>query len=55
MSVTLFDDVERTDASPARYDESRYSLLNRVAQPYWQRIREELERRYTDFPDDQRR
>ena len=54
MSVTLFDDFERADASPGRYDESRYRFLNRVAQPYCQRIREELERWYADFPDDQR-
>jgi hypothetical protein len=54
VSVTLFDDFERTDASPGRYDENRYAFLNRVAQPYWQRIREELERWYKDFPDDQR-
>ena len=54
MSVTLFDDIERTDASPGRYDEDRYTFLNRVDQRYWQRIREELERWYADFPDDQR-
>lgn len=54
MSVTLFDKIERTDAAPARYDENRYRFLNRVDQPYWHRIREELERWYEDFPDDQR-
>ena len=54
MSVTLFDNFERTDASPRRYDEDRYRFLNRVDQPYWQRIRQELERWYADFPDDQR-
>jgi hypothetical protein len=54
MSVTLFDAFERTDASPGRYDENRHRFLNRIDQPDWQRIREELERWYADFPDDQR-
>lgn len=54
MSVTLFDNFDRTDASPRRYDEDWYRFLNRVDEPYWQRIRQELERWYADFPDDQR-
>jgi hypothetical protein len=54
MSPTLFDEFERTDASPARHDEDRYTFLNRVDQPYWQRTRDELERWYVDFPDQQR-
>jgi hypothetical protein len=54
MAVTLFDDFERVDPTPGRYDENRYTFLNRVDQPYWQRIRDELERWYADFPDDER-
>lgn len=53
MKVTLFDDVERTDASPAGYEENSFSFLNRVDQPYWERVRDELERWYADYPDEE--
>jgi hypothetical protein len=53
MTVTLFDEFERTNPSPAGYEEDRFSFLNRVDQPFWQRIREELERWYADYPDEE--
>jgi hypothetical protein len=49
----LFDEVERTDASPAGYEEDSFSFLNRVDQPYWQPVRDELERWYADYPDEE--
>ena len=56
ISVTakLFDDFERTNPRPRGHEESVFSFLNRVDQPFWQRIREELERWYADYPDEQR-
>jgi hypothetical protein len=53
MRVTLFDEFERTDASPAGYEEDTFSFLNRVDQPFWQRVRDELERWYADYPDEE--
>jgi hypothetical protein len=32
-STTLFDQIERTNASPAGYNEDSFSFLNRVAGP----------------------
>jgi hypothetical protein len=51
--VTLFDEFERTDPSPAGYEEDWFSFLNRVDQQFWQRIRDELERWYADYPDEE--
>ena len=41
--LRLFGDGERFDPQPARYAESSYEFLNRVASPYWARVRDELE------------
>src|SRR5215213_5282926 len=54
MTATLFDVFHRTDPSPRGHQESIFSFLNRVDQPFWERIREELERWYADYPDEQR-
>lgn len=48
--MTLFDDFERSDASPARDGESSFDFMNRVRQPFWERIRDELERWYAHCP-----
>lgn len=48
---TLFDRVGRTNASPAGYNEDSFSFLNRVAGPYWQRLRTALDDWYAVFPD----
>jgi hypothetical protein len=53
MRLMLFDEFERTNPAPRGYDEDTFSFLNRVDQPFWQRIREELERWYADYPDDE--
>jgi hypothetical protein len=47
----LFDDVTRTDPSPASHTEDSFSFLNRNSGPVWTRIRDELEAWYSDFPD----
>jgi hypothetical protein len=51
--LALFDEFERTDPSPAGYKEDRFSFLSRVDQPFWQRIRDELERWHADYPDEE--
>lgn len=38
MTQRIFDDVARTDPSPAREEDS-FTFLNRVATPYWGRVR----------------
>jgi hypothetical protein len=47
----LFDEVRRTNANPAAYNEDSFSFLNRAAGPYWQRVRTVLDDWYAAFPD----
>jgi hypothetical protein len=47
---SLFDDVERTDASWATYGEDSFHFLNRAAGPFWATVRDELERWFQAFP-----
>jgi hypothetical protein len=47
----LFDELERTDPSPAWPNEDSFSFLNRVTGPVWHRQRELLESWYGEFPD----
>ena len=35
----LFDEIERTDPSPASDAEDHFAFLNRVATPFWERVR----------------
>lgn len=39
----LFDEIERTDPTPARHLEDHFSFLNRVATPYFEEVRMLLE------------
>lgn len=48
--MTLFDDHERTDASPSSYSESTFAFYNRVAGPVWERIRGTLEAWHAEYP-----
>jgi len=50
--VTLFDDIDRSDRSPRRYDEDSFSFYNRAAGVHWQRIREALEEWFEAYPDE---
>ena len=47
----IFDDVVRTDASPAREEDS-FTFLNRVATPYWARVRDFVEAAFAGYPDE---
>lgn len=45
----LFDEVARSDPEPARSEDS-FTFLNRVAGPYWERVRGFVEGLFSDFP-----
>lgn len=46
----LFEDIERTDASPRRHDESGHRFLNRIAGSYWDNVRALCEKWFSDVP-----
>lgn len=46
----LFDDFERTNPFPAKEGEDSFSFMNRVAQPFWERIRSELDEWFAVYP-----
>jgi len=48
----LFDDLDRTDPSPAGYEEHSFSFMNRVNQPFWDRVRDELDRWFAGYPSE---
>ena len=50
MSRTLFQSGPRNDGRPARPTEDSYAFLNRVDQPYWGRVRDQVEGLYARFP-----
>ena len=50
--MRLFDEFERTDSSVATDEEDSFSFLNRVAQPYWQRVRDLLEQWFSEYPEE---
>ncbi len=52
MQEPLFDAVERSDGSPARYTEDSFAFLNRASGIVWERLREKLDAWYAAFPDD---
>ena len=47
--LRLFDDFERTDATPATQQEGSFRFLNRVATPWWSEVRELLEAWFADY------
>ncbi len=49
--MVLFDEIDRGDASPRRYDEDSFSFYNRAAGAHWQRIRDVLEDWFAAYPD----
>lgn len=55
MSIHLFDAQDRADPHLRRPGESRYSFLNRARQPYWERVRVELERWFASYPREHQR
>jgi hypothetical protein len=46
----LFDELERTDATPKKEVEDDFSFLNRVAGHFWSTIRDELDRWFVGYP-----
>lgn len=50
MTLRLFNDLERTDPARARGGEGGYAFLNRVDQPFWERVRVELEQWFSEYP-----
>ncbi len=46
---SLFDDFERNDPSSGKWSEDTFSVLNRVATPYWGKIRTQLDAWFTDY------
>jgi hypothetical protein len=48
----IFDQGQRTDATPATYSESTFAFLNRAAGPFWQRIRDLIEAWFQQLCDD---
>jgi hypothetical protein len=47
----IFDDVVRTDASPA-HEEDSFTFLNRTATPYWARVRDFVEDTFASYPEE---
>lgn len=45
----LFDEIERTDPTPASWSEQSFPFLNRVDTAYWARIRGELDDWFADY------
>jgi hypothetical protein len=50
--LSLFDELDHTDPSPAHYSEGSFAFLNRIATPFWDRVRRELDSWYGEFPDE---
>jgi hypothetical protein len=50
---SLFEELERTDASPATYGEDSFHFLNRAAGPFWSAVRGELDRWFQTYPASQ--
>lgn len=46
----LFSTGQRVNPRHAGFAESSFSFLDRVAQPYWARVRDELDRWFDDYP-----
>lgn len=53
--MKLFSDSERTDKRPARFSESDYQFLDRVAGDHWQSVRVLLDQWFDKHPADAKR
>jgi hypothetical protein len=49
--IRIFDDVERSDSSPAYDTEDSFHFLNRVSRPEWGRVRELVEEWFAEYPE----
>src|ERR1700677_1530535 len=52
LSASLFNDVRRDDARPARFDEPTFRFLNRRSGAKWQRVRDLLDEWFGRIPDE---
>lgn len=50
MEPKVFDDLARTDATPARHNEGRFAFLNRSASKYFQHVRDLIEDWFSHLP-----
>jgi hypothetical protein len=50
LPETIFDNIPRSDPSPATPYEASFDFLNRVDSPYWQRVRDFVEDAFTRYP-----
>ena len=50
----LFDDFRRIDDSPRRHTEREFAFLNRTSAQPFAHVRDEIERWFSQFPDDSR-
>jgi hypothetical protein len=48
---SLFDDIARTDTSPAKHSESIFEFLNRADGPVWARVRTLMDEWWNEHPD----
>jgi hypothetical protein len=53
--MRLFDEIHRTDSSPAFPGEDSFTFLNRIESPYWARVRAVLEQWFGKYPAHQQR
>lgn len=49
--AALFSDRVRTERDQAGFAESHFAFVDRVDQPYWERIRQELNRWFAAYPE----
>ena len=49
MVGRIFDDVARVDVRPA-HEEDSFTFLNRVATPYWTRVRDFVDETFATYP-----
>lgn len=50
MEAKVFDELTRTDATPARHNEGRFAFLNRSASKYFQHVRDLIEDWFNHLP-----
>lgn len=50
--TTLFDDFERSDASPQSESEDNFTFLNRSARPYFAEVRRMLQEWFARYPEE---
>ena len=49
--MTLFDEIERTECSPAKHSEPSFNYLNSTARPYAIKVRTLLESWFVRYPN----